>query len=483
MSLFSRLYFMLELNTFEIGLLEALALALWNSYFKKYSIVFILILLIIGRLVIQQWSLTQLNSQLKNFYQKRIWIEGTINIAKQRPNDWLLTLSDIQIRHLDIQHDKISLQLLDRRKRNLYHGRKILISGSIEKVLIQKREPHLVLSNIRTGLMLPEQTTFDYFWESLRLQLANRAKFYLSETSIQLYLPLVLGIKSYGQTYRLFKNSGLSHLLVVSGLHAGLFFFGVHYAVVFLSKWIPYLLTSPLRKWGQDLFSLLILFAYIALLGFPTPALRASVGICIFLLTKHAGISVSPLHALATAAACFLLWNPQWITDLSFQLSFVATAGLLMFRNLYISVQGRSFHNRILIYFLNSIFASSGVLLVLSPILIKFFATVSIAPLWLNALMTPLLAFFVLPVCVIALSISIIFLHSLPFSWLENNAFRLTNWILELWAGTLQKLSSENSYTLHVSHEWFFKDYIAYYTFLFLLIWSIQWFTSHQYKK
>ena len=151
--------------------------------------------------------------------------------------------------------------------------------------------------------------------------------------------------------------------------------------------------------------------------------------------------------------------------------------GLLMFRNLYISVQGFSFSNRILIYCINSLFASSGVLLVLSPVLLNVFATVPFAPLWLNALMTPLLAFFVLPVCVITLAISIIFLHSLPFSWLEVHAFTLANWVLEVWAEILQKLENENSYVLNASREWLLGDYIVYYTFLALLVWTIQWFT------
>ncbi len=472
--------FMLDFNTFEIGLLEIFLLTLWNGYFKKYFVVFLFIILIVGKLISQYWNVRQISIQFKDSQHQRIWIEGTIYEVKKRSQDWLLVLSNTQIRHLNIKHDKIFVQLLDTRKRSLYRGKKVLVSGTLEDTSLKKRELHLVLSNIRAGLMIPEQTPLKYFWESLRLQLANRASFYLSESSIQLYLPLVLGMKSYGQTYDLFRSLGLSHLLVVSGLHAGLFFFGVRYLIVCLSKWLPDFFVSRFRRWLQDGFSFFILLTYVFLLGFPAPALRATVGIGVFLLTKYIGISANPLHALATVAACFLLWNPQWIADLSFQLSFVATSGLLMFRNLYLSTRDFSLSRRVLIYCINSLFASVGVLLMISPLLLKIFETVSLAPLWLNALMTPLLAFFVLPVCVVAFVISMIFLHSLPFSWLEVNAFALAEWVLERWAGVLQSLGGEMSYAITIGHKWTFWDYTAYYTFLALLIWIIQWFTSYK---
>ena len=210
-----------------------------------------------------------------------------------------------------MKHDKIVIHLWDTRKRNLYRGRTILISGKIEKIFSQNREPHLILSNIRASSMIPKPTTFDYFWESLRLQLANRAHFYLSEKSIQLYLPLILGIKSYGPTYSLFKNLGLSHLLVVSGLHAGLFFFGVRYVVVLVSRWFPNFLTSPFRKWGQDSFSFFILLTYITLLGFPAPALRATVGIGVFLLTKHAGSFCESFTCSCHDCSMFFIMEPS----------------------------------------------------------------------------------------------------------------------------------------------------------------------------
>ena len=67
---------MLELNTFEIGLLEVLALTLWNSYFKKYSIVFMFIVLIVAKLSIQHWNVIQLTAQLNHLSKQRIWIQG-----------------------------------------------------------------------------------------------------------------------------------------------------------------------------------------------------------------------------------------------------------------------------------------------------------------------------------------------------------------------------------------------------------------------
>ena len=468
---------MFEINTFEIGLLVVFILCLWNGAFKKYSTTLVFLILIFGKQLTQYWSFTQKQTELQRLITQRIWVEGSILFAEKKQDHWWIILSDIKIKHLGIRHDKLLLKVLDTRKRNLYRNRKILISGNLKKVSTQNRELHMVLSNIRTQSLLPRQTTFDYHWESLRLQLANRAKFYLSENSIQLYLPLILGVKSYGEIYSLFRNLGLSHLLVVSGLHTGLFFFGVRYIVIWLSSWLPFLLVSSFRRVVQDASSFLILLTYVTLLGFPAPALRATIGIGVFILTRYSGIAINPLHALATVATFFLLWNPQWVDNLSFQLSFVATAGLLMFRKLYISTQDTPFYHCILISGINSILASAGVLLAISPLLIKVFTNISIAPLFLNMLMTPLLAFFVLPVCFIAMLVSFLFLSSKPMSWLETNIFAVANWTLEKWGNILQNFGHEQSYILQTDNEWDSWEYIAYYSFLALFMLVVRWFT------
>ena len=471
---------LIGLNTFEIGLLEVVLVAFWNGYYRRYLVVLILISLVLLRLSFQQWKLSEKITVLNSFQNKRIWIEGTINHTSIQNDEKLLEFSDIQFKNLQMTYDKIFVKFVDSRKRNFYRGRRILISGNIEQVNHKVREIYLVLSNIRTWSMHPEQARWEYFLESLRSRLANRAKFYLSDNSIQLYLPLVLGLKSYGQTYSLFRDLGLSHLLVVSGLHAGFFFFGIRFIVIFLTKRIPYLLTSRYRKIIQDGISFATLFLYLILLGFPTPALRATFGIGLFLMTKYAGIVVNPLHALATVAAVFLLWNPQWISDLSFQFSFIATAGLIVFVPLYISGQDSHFLRRLFIYLVNSVLASIGALLALAPVLLHVFTNISIAPLFLNTFMTPLLAFLVLPICILALIVSIFCLNAVPMGWVEVKIFTLADWVLKVWSGVLELMGSGKPYTLVVKYEWQLWHYFLYYVFFLLLMWIFKRLTVYK---
>ena len=68
---------------------------------------------------------------------------------------------------------------------------------------------------------------------------------------------------------------------------------------------------------------------YVAAAGFPPSAVRAAV---MFTMLQSALASASEyngLNALAAAAFGMLLWNPAWLGDISFQLSFAAVAAIL----------------------------------------------------------------------------------------------------------------------------------------------------------
>ena len=120
-----------------------------------------------------------------------------------------------------------------------------------------------------------------------------------------------------------YSRSGLSHLLAVSGLHTGIVFVVINV----LLWWLPLLRRGHLLK---NILAAAAVWLFVAAAGFPPSAVRAAV-MCTLLQTALASASeYVGMNALATAAFGMLLWNPNWIGDISFQLSFLAVAGILV---------------------------------------------------------------------------------------------------------------------------------------------------------
>lgn len=119
-----------------------------------------------------------------------------------------------------------------------------------------------------------------------------------------------------------YSRSGLAHLLAVSGLHTGIVFALVNLAL----WWLPLLRRGHLVR---NLLAAGAVWLFVAAAGFPPSAVRAAV-MCTLLQTALASSSeYVALNALAAAAFGMLLWNPAWLGDLSFQLSFLAVGAIL----------------------------------------------------------------------------------------------------------------------------------------------------------
>lgn len=119
-----------------------------------------------------------------------------------------------------------------------------------------------------------------------------------------------------------YSRSGLSHLLAVSGLHVGIVFWLVNCAL----RW-----TTLLRRghlW-LDAGVLVAVWGYVAIAGFPPSAVRAAVMASLLQGALAAGSAYAGLNALAAAAFGMLVWNPAWLGDAGFRLSFIAVAAIL----------------------------------------------------------------------------------------------------------------------------------------------------------
>jgi len=133
---------------------------------------------------------------------------------------------------------------------------------------------------------------------------------------------LILGIRADldPEQFRSFSTLGLTHILAISGLHVAVFM----YMVTALLK----LLRCSKE---QIIYALLIAIpCYVALTGASPSVLRAGMMAMIGLFAARAGKLKDGLHIIAIVAALLVLWDPYMLHDVSFQLSFIVTLGLII---------------------------------------------------------------------------------------------------------------------------------------------------------
>ncbi|GAB4457876.1 MAG: ComEC/Rec2 family competence protein [Elainellaceae cyanobacterium] len=115
-----------------------------------------------------------------------------------------------------------------------------------------------------------------------------------------------------------FANAGLAHALAASGFQVSLLI------GIMLS------LTRSFPSQASFALSATVLLGYVGLTGLEPSVARAGVMGFAVLAAITLGRRVNPLNSLLLAATLLLLVNPVWIWDLGFQLSVLATLGLLV---------------------------------------------------------------------------------------------------------------------------------------------------------
>lgn len=165
-----------------------------------------------------------------------------------------------------------------------------------------------------------------------RAAIAQRIRSQLPEASGAVAIALTVGDQTAlrAADINAMRDSGLAHLMSISGLHigiaAGLFFFGLRFALAFV-PWIA--LRYPVKKWAAVL-AIVAAALYAGLAGWTPPTQRSLLMTGIALLAIILDRSPISLQLVAWAAALILLFQPETLLGASFQMSFAAVFALVV---------------------------------------------------------------------------------------------------------------------------------------------------------
>ncbi|MFZ3301197.1 MAG: ComEC/Rec2 family competence protein [Microgenomates group bacterium] len=150
-------------------------------------------------------------------------------------------------------------------------------------------------------------------------------KFYkntLPEPYSSLVAGIVLGSKQMPQEFwEKLKATGTAHVVVASGTN-----------VTMVATFLISSLTFYFKRRTAVFMSIAGIFFYVILSGFDAPIVRAAIMGSIVFLGQEKGRVVNTWRILIYSAVLMLLIKPDWINDLGFLLSFVATMSLIIFQ-------------------------------------------------------------------------------------------------------------------------------------------------------
>ena len=174
------------------------------------------------------------------------------------------------------------------------------------------------------------------------------------------------------ESKELYSMAGISHILAISGLHISL-----------IGAFIYVLLSlTPVRSKAALFLTILFLVLYAFMVGFAPSVFRAVFMFAYRMAAKELKKAYDPPTALVLSAFLTCLFFPGLLTDSSYQLTYLAVAGILLVYPCFTPVVGKKTA-------FDGLFSGIGIFASTLPVVLCSFHRISFAGLILN--------FFILP--------------------------------------------------------------------------------------
>lgn len=231
---------------------------------------------------------------------------------------------------------------------------------------------------------------------------------------------------------QLFSTSGTIHVLAVSGMHVVL----IYQCLTFIA------LLFRIRQHGLlfNLIILLFIWFYIFITGLQASASRAAIMITLVLLSKIVQRDNQNTNSLFATAFLMLLYNPYYVADAGFILSFLAVAGILISSSLVIYEST----NKIVAYLFNASLISMAAQTATFPYSVHLFHQFPVYFLLANLIVVPLTTLLLFLAVFLLLVYDVPYLNDLLVLLIEaftDGLFYILQWIAYLPYPTINHIS------------------------------------------
>ncbi|HVW16543.1 MAG TPA: ComEC/Rec2 family competence protein [Mucilaginibacter sp.] len=162
----------------------------------------------------------------------------------------------------------------------------------------------------------------------LRQRLVEKFKTSMHNTeAIGVASTLILGYKAdlSNDVLQAYSKTGTIHVLSVSGAHVAIIFYLLNLVLGFTDRFRH-------GKVVKAVLVIVLIWAYSLLTGFSPAVCRAAFMISMIIIGKTYNRHINSLNVLAISAFFLLLYDPFFILDVGFQLSYLAVGGLIVFQ-------------------------------------------------------------------------------------------------------------------------------------------------------
>ncbi len=199
------------------------------------------------------------------------------------------------------------------------YKRYALFNG-ITHQLFLKQDEYVLLKEIKTNIFWKQMFHVrDYVLQTLRKNIQGD-----QETSVAEALLIGYRDDLDRDLVQAYSNTGVVHIIAISGLHLGLIY------------WLLLILLTPLDKikrinWLKPVLAVAFLWIFSLLTGAGASVLRSAVMFSFIAGGEVLGRKGNIFNSLAASAFVLLCYNPFFLWDVGFQLSYAAVLSIVLF--------------------------------------------------------------------------------------------------------------------------------------------------------
>jgi competence protein ComEC len=263
--------------------------------------------------------------------------------------------------------------------------------------------------------IIGNQSTFASFTHFTREKLTSSFHHLNWKPETQAFInALLFGQKNHleQETLTSFTDAGVMHVLAISGLHVGIIYMFIAFAL------------KPLKRYKKGrlielLLTLFLLWSFAAITGFSASVSRAVTLFSIIAIGRFWNKRSSVYNSIAASALLLLLVNPNFIFDIGFQLSYSAVLSIVLFQPFFERFYFSK--NKISRYVVDLILVSVAAQIGVLPLSLYYFNQFPVLFLVANILVIPLVTLLLLlGVLTLILNFSFPMLAQFPAVIIEN---------------------------------------------------------------